>query len=329
MLVNGIWQGEWDPVQAKDTDGRFVRQTSSFRNWVHSDHKAGQTGSTKPDETSGFTAQPGRYHLIVGLICPWASRTLMVRKVKGLEEMLPVTVIDPVMTEQGWRFSQDDQSITALFGDVVYLHEIYTRADPNFTGRATVPVLWDKQQQTIVNNESADIMRMLNIAFDEFVGDSVDLYPEDLRPQIDALSQHLYENFNNGVYKAGFATSQFAYDEAVSTVFTIMDELEERLAKGKNDGFLFGERLTETDIRLFVTLIRFDAAYHGQFKCNLCRLIDYPRLWAYTKAIHDLPGIAETVNMDHIKRGYYSLNKLNPFGIVPAGPEDLFTAATA
>ncbi len=306
MLVNGKWAGDWQPIQSADAKGRFVRQTSSFRHWVTATGKG------------GFKAEAGRYHLYVALICPWASRALMVRKLKKLEGVIDVTVAEPVLTDQGWRFGDypGAQPDTLLGAD--YMHEIYTRADPDFTGRATVPVLWDKQSGTIVNNESADIIRMLNSAFDGFGDASVDLYPEALRAGIDALNPVLYEGLNNGVYKAGFASSQAAYDEAVAGVFAVLDEMEERLSDGR--AYLFGERLTETDIRLFVTLVRFDAAYHGLFKCNIRRLVDYAALSEFTDRILDLPGIRETVNLDHIKAGYYSIKALNPSGIVPAGP---------
>jgi putative glutathione S-transferase len=312
MLVNGKWTAEWQPVQAKDDKGRFVRQTSSFRNWVTPGGEAGPTGE------AGFAAEAGRYRLYVALICPWASRTLAVRKLKKLEEVIPVTIVSPLLSDEGWRFGGfSGASADPLFG-ATHLHEIYTRADPGFTGRATVPVLWDTQRGTIVNNESADIVRMLNSAFDAFGDASLDLYPQALRADIDTLNMRLYDDLNNGVYKAGFASSQEAYDEAVGGVFTMLDELEARLSDGR--AHLFGDQLTETDIRLFVTLVRFDVAYHGLFKCNLRRIRDYPALSAYTARMLALPGLAETVDIGHIKAGYYSIKALNPTGIVPAGP---------
>lgn len=312
MLVNGKWTANWDPVQAKDEAGRFVRQTSSFRNWITPDGSAGPTG------TGGFKAEAGRYHLYVALICPWASRTLMIRKLKKLEDMISVTVVEPFLTDQGWGFGDYPGSEQDPLFDAKFMHEIYTRADPTFTGRATVPVLWDTMNDTIVNNESADIVRMLNTAFDHLVGPTVDLYPADLAPEIDALNPELYDRLNNGVYKAGFASTQAAYDEAVTGVFAMLDQLEHQLGDGRV--YLFGDRLTETDIRLFVTLVRFDAAYHGLFKCNIRRVADYPALTRLMKRILAIPGIADTVNVDHIKTGYYSIKALNPTGIVPVGP---------
>ncbi|MGC0222188.1 glutathione S-transferase family protein [Pseudooceanicola nitratireducens] len=310
MLVNGTWSKDWDPVQKSDEKGRFVRQTSSFRSWITPDGSAGPTGD------AGFKAEPGRYRLYVAFICPWASRTLMARKLKGLDQMIAVTVVNPTLTDQGWAFGgypgADDDP---LFGSA-YMHELYTRADPQFTGRATVPVLWDEQTGTIVNNESADILRMLDTAFEHLVPSDLRLYPSDLGPEIDALNADVYQSFNNGVYKAGFATTQEAYDEAVTGVFDTLARLEDRLT----GDYLFGGRLTETDIRTFVTLIRFDAAYHGIFKTNRRQIADYPRLQAYMERIYHLPGVAETVNMDHITRGYYSIKALNPNGIRPTGP---------
>lgn len=313
MLVNGKWAADWHPVQSKDDDGRFIRQTSSFRHWITRDGKAGPTGD------DGFAAETGRYTLYVALICPWASRALMVRKLKKLEDVIDVLVVEPTLTEQGWRFGDFPGSGQDTLLGATYIHEIYTRADPTFTGRATVPVLWDKKHKTIVSNESADIVRMLNSAFDEFGDSSVDLYPQALRKEIDPLNAQLYERLNNGVYKSGFASSQAAYDEAVVGVFGMLHAMEQRLSDGRS--YLFGDQLTESDIRLFVTLIRFDAAYHGIFKCNIRRISDYDALSAYTARIFALPGIAETVNLDHIKAGYYSIKALNPSGIVPTGPD--------
>lgn len=318
MLVNGKWTAKWDPVQAKDADGRFVRQTSSFRHWITPDGAPGPTGE------GGFAAEAGRYHLYVALICPWASRTLMVRKLMGLEDVIGVTVVEPFLTDEGWGFgTYPGASEDPLMG-ARFMHEIYTRADPAFTGRATVPVLWDKVRGTIVNNESADIIRMLGTAFAGIVPPRIDLYPADLAGEIDALAGELYDRLNNGVYKAGFATTQAAHDEAVAGVFAMLDALEARMEDGRD--YLFGARLTEADIRLFVTLVRFDAAYHGLFKCNLRRLADYLYLSAYLERVLALPGIAETVSIDHIKQGYYSIKALNPSGIVPVGPVLPFTA---
>lgn len=316
MLVDGNWIENWQPVQKADEKGRFVRQVSSFRNWITPDGRAGPTGE------GGFEAEPGRYRLYVALICPWASRTLIARRLKGLEEVIPVTVVNPVISAQGWQFggydgAQDDP----LFG-ARYMHEIYTRAEPHFTGRATVPVLWDMKRNVMVNNESADILRMFDTAFEGLVPSELRLYPADLAAEIDALNPVIYDKLNNGVYKAGFASSQEAYDEAVAGVFDTLDMLEDRLT----GDYLFGDRLTETDIRTFVTLIRFDAAYHGLFKTNLRQIADYPRLSAFQQRILDLPGVRETVNMDHITRGYYSIKALNPTGIRPVGPAHLARA---
>jgi len=312
MLIDGKWTSDWQPVQATDAKGGFVRQTSSFRNWVTPNGQPGSTGH------GGFKAEAGRYHLYVALICPWASRTLIARKLKRLEDALGVSVVEPALTEQGWRFGDFPGSDRDTINRAVYLHELYTRAEPHFTGRATVPVLWDKKTGTIVNNESADILRILNSGFGALADDSVDLYPEKLRRDIDAWNERIYPALNNGVYRAGFATTQEAYEEAFHGVFDMLQELEAHLASRK---FLVGEHLTEADIRLFVTLIRFDVAYHGLFKCNLRRIADYPALTAYLRRMLAIPGVRETVNIDHIKRGYYSIKTLNPNGIVPLGPE--------
>ncbi len=310
MLVNGKWTSDWQPVQKADSKGRFVRQVSSFRNWITPDGTAGSTG------TGGFKAEAGRYRLYVTLICPWASRTLIARKLKGLDEVIDVVVLNPQLTDQGWRFGgRNDVNEDPLLG-ASYLHEIYTFAAPEFTGRATVPLLWDTKQNVPVNNESADILRMFDTAFEHLVQSDYRLYPEHLGSEIDALNDVIYNQLNNGVYKAGFASSQDAYDEAVESVFNTLDMLEDRL----ESDFLFGETLTETDIRTFVTLIRFDAAYHGLFKTNRRQIADYPRLSAYMERILWLPGVIETVNMDHITGGYYSIKALNPTGIRPTGP---------
>jgi putative glutathione S-transferase len=313
MLVDGKWTADWQPVQATDSKGGFVRQVSGFRNWVTEDGAAGPTGE------AGFKAEAGRYHLYVALTCPWASRTLMVRKLKGLDQAISISVVEPAITDQGWRFGDGPRATRDRLNGAAYMHELYTRVDAHYTGRATVPVLWDKQRGTIVNNESADIVRMLNSGFGDLSDNAIDLYPLDLRTEIDALNAEVYPRLNNGVYRAGFATTQIAYEEAFADVFGMLDELETRLT---NYGpFLFGERLTEADVRVFVTLIRFDAAYHGLFKCNLRRIADYPALSAFQSRVLDAPGVRETVSIDHIKRGYYSLKALNPNGIVPAGPE--------
>jgi glutathionyl-hydroquinone reductase len=311
MLVDGKWVADWQPVQESDGKGRFLRQTSQFRNWITADGSPGPTGE------GGFKAEAGRYRLYVAFICPWASRTLMVRSLKGLDDLIPVTVVNPRLTNKGWQFggypgADEDPQFGATF-----MHEIYTRADPHYSGRATVPVLWDMQRNTIVSNESADIVRMLDTAFEHLAPSALRLYPAALGPEIDALNDQIYNRLNNGVYKAGFAQTQEAYDEAVEAVFSMLDELEARLT----GDFLLGDSLTETDIRTFVTLIRFDAAYHGIFKCNRHQIADYPRLSAYMERILRLPGVRATVNLDHITRGYYSIKALNPTGIRPVGPD--------
>lgn len=314
MLVDGKWTDNWQPVQATDSKGGFVRQVSSFRNWVTPDGAPGPTGE------GGFRAVAGRYHLYVALICPWASRTLIARRLKGLEEAISLSVVEPVISAEGWRFGTSPGATPDAVNGATYIHEIYTRADPHFTGRATVPVLWDKVRGTIVNNESADIVRMLNSGFGDLASNQFDLRPADLLDEIDALNDDIYLRLNNGVYRAGFATTQAAYEEAFWDVFSMLETLEGRLCAGKGP-FLFGERLTETDIRLFVTLVRFDAAYHGVFKCNLKKLAEYPALSAYVADMLAVPGVRETVNIDHIKQGYYSIRTLNPNGIVPVGPD--------
>ncbi|MBB4404063.1 MULTISPECIES: glutathione S-transferase family protein [Rhizobium/Agrobacterium group] len=313
MLVDGKWIAEWHPVQATDRKGGFVRQTSGFRNWVTPDGSAGPTGE------GGFAAEPGRYHIYVALICPWASRTLIGRKLKKLEEVLSVSVVEPALSDEGWKFGDYPGSDRDSLNGFTYMHEVYTSADPHYTGRATVPVLWDKKTKTIVNNESADILRMLNSGFGALADNSLDLYPEALRDEIDALNDRIYPRLNNGVYRTGFATTQVAYEEAFADVFETLQELEKRLASG--GPFLFGDLLTETDVRLFVTLVRFDAAYYGLFKCNLRRIADYPALQAYMMRVLTIPGVRDTVNIDHIKRGYYSIKALNPTRIVPVGPD--------
>lgn len=321
MLIDGKWTSDWQPVQAKDKEGRFVRQTSSFRNWITPDGTPGPAGE------GGFAAEAGRYRLYVALTCPWASRTLIARKLKGLDDVIPVTVVEPFLTDQGWRFGDyPGASEDPLFG-AKYMHQIYTRADPHFTGRATVPVLWDMQQDRLVNNESADILRMFNSAFANIAPSNLDLYPADLANGIDELAPWLYDTLNNGVYKAGFASSQQAYEEAVTGVFQTLETLEKRLSDGRK--FLLGDRLTESDIRLFVTLVRFDAAYHGLFKTNLKRIADYPFLQGHLDRMLQVPGVADTVDMTHIKTGYYSIKALNPAGIVPLGPLPVTTRLAA
>ena len=312
MLVDGKWREAWRPVQATDANGGFVRQISSFRSWVTPDGAAGPTGG------GGFRAKKGRYHLYAALVCPWATRVLIARQLKGLEDVVSVAIVEPALTDQGWCFGDDREADRDVVNSATYLHEIYARADPKFTGRATVPALWDTELRTIVNNESADLLRMFNSGFQALADDTVDLYPEDLRAGIDALNDEDYPSLNNGVYRAGFATTQIAYDEAFIGVFAMLDVLEKKLAAGP---YLFGGRLTEADVRVFVTLARFDAAYHGVFKCNFRRIADYPNLSAYLARLIAIPAFRDTFNLDQIKRGYYSIKALNPTRIVPLGPE--------
>jgi putative glutathione S-transferase len=310
LLIDGQWHDQW--YDTASTAGRFVRQDSAFRNWITPDGAPGPTGN------GGFRAEPGRYHLYVSLACPWAHRTLILRMLKGLDSFIDISVVHWLMAEQGWTFADGPGVIPDPVGGARYIHEIYTRADPTYSGRATVPVLWDKKTNTIVNNESAEILRMFNSAFDGVGAKAGDYYPAPLRAEIDTLNERIYRTVNNGVYRAGFATTQDAYEEAIGPLFETLDWLEQRLAARR---FLAGDQLTEADWRLFTTLIRFDAVYVGHFKCNLRRITDYPNLWAYTRRLYQLPGIAQTVNFEHIKRHYYeSHRKLNPSGIVPLGP---------
>ncbi|MBY4676199.1 glutathione S-transferase family protein [Marinobacterium arenosum] len=309
MLIDGRWQENWQPVQGTDEKGGFVRQSSSFRHWITPD------GNPGPDGEPALKAEPGRFHLYVAYICPWACRTLVARALKGLEEVISVSLVEPELTEQGWQFGHYSDP----HGGARYMHQKYSLSDSHYTGRATVPVLWDKQQQRIVNNESADILRILNSGFGELANE-LDLYPTEHRSEIDQLNSRIYQQLNNGVYRAGFATTQLAYREAVDEVFAELDRLEQRLS-GRD--YLMGDRLTESDIRLFVTLVRFDAAYYGLFKCNYRPLSSYPQLTRYLNRLIARPAFASAVNLDHIKRGYYSIRALNPTGIVPAGPAEL------
>ncbi|MDJ0936767.1 MAG: glutathione S-transferase family protein [Kiloniellales bacterium] len=312
-LVDGVWHDVW--YDTKKSGGRFQRSDSAFRDWVTA------------DGSSGFKAEPGRYHLYVSLACPWAHRTLIFRKLKRLEQVISVDVVHWHMAENGWEFGNQDGD-DATTGDRVlgkdFLHQVYTTARPDYTGRVTVPVLWDKQSNTIVSNESAEIIRMLNGAFDEWGDAEVDFYPEALRSEIEAVNEPIYHRVNNGVYKAGFATTQSAYDQAFAELFETLDELEGRLGRQR---YLAGEVITEADWRLFTTLLRFDPVYHGHFKCNLRRLVDYPNLWDYTRELYQVPGVAKTVNLHHIKQHYYASHRsVNPTGIVPRGPEIDFSA---
>lgn len=309
-LVDGVWQDVW--YDTKSNSGHFKRADSSFRNWLTADGSAGPSGR------GGFKAEAGRYHLYVSYACPWAHRTLIFRKLKKLEDLISVSVVDPLMLENGWEFHERDGATgDHLFGSD-YLWQVYVKADPRFSGRVTVPVLWDKQENTIVSNESAEIIRMFNTAFDGLTGSTLDFYPEDLREEIDATNDRIYDTVNNGVYKAGFATSQEAYESAVYPLFETLDWLEERLTSKR---YLFGNRQTEADWRLFTTLVRFDPVYVGHFKCNIRQIADYPALSAYLRDLYQVEGVAETVNMRHIKHHYYRSHKtINPTGVVPVGP---------
>lgn len=315
MLIDGKWEGDWQQSSRSDGDGRFIRESSTFRHWITPDGSAGPTGE------GGFKAEPGRYHLYIALNCPWACRALIYRKLKKLDDVISLSITAPEFTDQGYGFREHEGSITDPLHNVRYVHQLYSHADPHFTGRPTVPVLWDKTGDTMVNNESVDIIRMFNTAFNEYGDQDVDFYPTELQSEIDALNDRVYEGLNNGVYRAGMSSTQEAHEQAVTDVFECLDELESRL---DGQSYLLGEQITETDWRVFVTLIRFDVAYHDLFKCNLKRLIDYPNLSRYLKHLYDVPGVAATVDFDHIKRTYYSIRKLNPNGIVPLGPSQIF-----
>ena len=310
LLIDGRWEDQW--YDTSSTGGRFVRTDAQFRSWITADGSAGPGGET------GFKAEAGRYRLYVSLACPWAHRTLIFRALKGLEDMISVSVVNPLMREHGWTFDPAAGVVADPIHNASYMHQIYTADDPTYSGRVTIPVLWDKQQQRIVSNESAEIIRMFNSAFDNIGAKPGDYYPEELRTQIDEINDRVYDRVNNGVYKAGFATTSEAYEQAFWPLFDTLDELEQRLAGQR---YLVGATLTEADWRLFTTLIRFDAVYHGHFKCNLRRIEDYPNLSGYVRELYQWPGVAATVNMQHIKDHYYrSHATINPTGIVPAGP---------
>jgi putative glutathione S-transferase len=317
LLVDGVWRDDsFDATRFRD--GRFNRPTTKFRNWVTTDGKPGPAGE------GGFKAEPGRYHLYVSLACPWAHRTIIFRHLKGLESAISMSVTSWYMGEQGWTFDKSEGSSGDAVNGAQKLQEIYLRADPKYTGRVSVPVLWDKQRNTIVNNESSEIIRMLNGAFDAFTNEHTDYYPPALRLDIDRVNELVYSNVNNGVYRSGFATTQAAYEEAFRNVFAALDEIERLLSRQR---YVAGARLTEADWRLFPTLIRFDAVYYSHFKCNLRRIADYPNLSNYLRDLYQVPGIAETVSIEHIKKHYYmSQRKVNPTGIVPLGPELDFTS---
>jgi glutathionyl-hydroquinone reductase len=315
VLIDGVWHGgDYEP---DGSSGRFERQASKFRNWVTAD------GSPGPSGEGGFKAEPGRYHLYVSYACPWAHRTLIYRVLKGLEDMIGLSVVHPYMGEGGWSFHPFDGVIPDPIHDAEYLREVYVAADPKVTGRVTVPVLWDRDRATIVSNESAEIIRMLNSAFDAAGAADIDFYPPERRDEIDRINERVYATVNNGVYRAGFATAQDAYEEAARELFESMDWLEGVLSARR---YATGDSVTEADWRLLTTMLRFDAVYYGHFKCNVRRLIDYPSLWGWTRELYQWPRVADTVRLDHIKRHYYtSHDNINPTGIIPVGPALDFT----
>lgn len=311
QLVDGTWHDTW--YDTSKTGGKFERSTAGFRNWVTADGSAGPSGE------GGFKAESGRYHLYVSYACPWAHRTLIFRALKGLTEHITVSVVHPEMLSDGWTFATDYPGATGdtLF-QLPFLRDIYIRTDPDISGRVTVPILYDKQRDTIVSNESAEIIRMLNSAFNDLTGNHDDYWPSEMRDDIEVVNARVYDTVNNGVYKAGFATTQSAYDEAVVPLFETLDWLEDRLSRNR---YLMGDKLTEADWRLFPTLLRFDPVYHLHFKCNRKRIVDYPNLWAYTRELYQVPGVSETVNLDHIVRHYhYSHDTINPNRIIPINP---------
>ena len=313
LLINGQWHDQWYETE----NGKFIREDAQYRNWVTADGSAGPTGE------GGFAAESGRYHLFVSLACPWAHRTLIFRQLKSLTAHIGVTVVDPKMLENGWAFSEvsKDNPVAGLD----FLHQLYTHANPDYSGRVTVPVLWDKQRETIVSNESADIIRMLNSAFNTITGNDYEFYPQELHTEIAAINNVIYHNVNNGVYKAGFATTQQAYEEAYDNLFLVLDEVEKVLATRR---FLVGDKITEADWRFFTTLIRFDSVYYSHFKCNKQRIDDYFHLSNYIRELYQQPGIAETVDFDHIKTHYYySHPTINPTRIIPKGPDIDYTTA--
>lgn len=311
LLVDGEWQDKW--YDTDKTGGRFVRGESAFRDWITT------------DGSSAYPAAAGRYHLYVSLACPWAHRTLIFRKLKRLEDVISLSIVDPHMGAQGWRFSDAPGSIRDTVNGFDHLHQVYTLAKPDYSGRVTVPVLFDKETRTIVNNESAEIIEMFDGAFDAYGDPTVSFFPPELRAEMDAINAEVYDHVNNGVYKAGFATSQAAYDEAFDALFAMLDRLDARLARQR---YLLGARITAADWRLFTTLLRFDAVYYSHFKCNLRRIADYPQLSGYLRDLYQVPGVADTVNLSHIKQHYYrSHPTINPSGIVPKGPALDFSAS--
>ncbi|MEM9870889.1 MAG: glutathione S-transferase family protein [Pseudomonadota bacterium] len=311
VLVDGVWHDTW--YDTKSSGGKFQRSQAKFRNWITADGAAGPSG------IGGFAAESGRYHLYVSYACPWAHRTLIFRALKDLSAHISISVVHPDMLSDGWTFDTDADGATGdtLYG-LAFARDIYIKADPTFSGRVTVPILWDRQQNTIVSNESSEIIRIFNSAFNDLTGNSDDYWPQALRDEIAPINDRIYDTFNNGVYKSGFATTQEAYDAAVHPLFDTMDWLEERLSTRR---YLMGEQQTEADWRLFPTLVRFDAVYHLHFKCNRKRLMDYPNLWAYTRDLYQTPGVSDTVNMHHVVRHYhYSHESINPHRIIPINP---------
>jgi len=317
MLIDGVWHDNDATAREVAKDGKFQRSESQFRSWVTTDGSAGPTGE------AGFAAELDRYHLYLAHTCPWAHRALIFRTIKGLDRAISVSLAQPGRNAQGWTYG-DNPDFPDCIPDHVngfsHLHEAYTASNPDYTGKVTVPTLWDKKTGRVVNNESSEIIRMFNSAFDAFTNATEDYYPEDLRAEIDAINEVVYRTVNNGVYRAGFASSQQAYEEAVTALFNTLDELEERLSKQR---YLVGDRLTEADWRLWVTLIRFDACYVGAFKCNIRRIADYPNLLNYTRELYQIPGISQTFSFAYAKRNYYAIERVNPNGIVPLGPEGL------
>lgn len=316
MLIDGVWSDQ--NVRAKSKDGGYQRAVTSFRNWITVD------GAPGPSGDGGFKAERDRYHLYVSLACPWAHRALIFRKLKDLEEIVPISIVNSFMGDEGWTFLPGEDVIADPILNATHLHQIYTEADPDITARVSVPVLFDKKQNTIVSNESAEIIRMFNSTFDQLTGNSLNFRPSDRLAEIDALNDRIYATVNNGVYRCGFATSQEAYDIAVSELFETLDAMEEILSRQR---YLTGSDITEADLRIFPTLVRFDPVYHGHFKCNIRRIVDYPNLWEYVRDIYQQPGIAETVNFNNIKNHYYqSHESINPTRIVPKGPDLDFNA---
>ena len=317
MLQDGRWVDQW--YNTKETDGQFVRKAPQFRNWITAD------GAPGPSGDGGFKAEAGRYHLYVSLACPWAHRALIFRSLKGLKSMISISVVHWYMADKGWTFQPSDGAVPDTVNGADYLHQVYTAAKHDYSGRVTVPVLWDKKTKTIISNESPEIIRMFNSAFDGIGATPGDYYPEQLRTEIDALNDRIYDAVNNGVYKAGFATTQDAYEEAIVPLFETLDWLEERLSK---QHYLTGSQITEADWRLFTTLVRFDPVYVGHFKCNIRRIADYPNLSGYVRDLYQQPGVAETVNMEHIKNHYYGSHEtVNPSRVVPMGPVVDYTAS--